>query len=54
VDALVTTDPTSGEFKSLRGILEGTCPKIPGRNGRGPGHQLEMTGTFASFGKDRE
>jgi len=49
VDAMVTTDPAGGEFKAVRGILEGVCPKVPGRDGRGPGHQLEMRGTFESF-----
>ncbi|MEQ1859566.1 MAG: hypothetical protein ABMA13_06495 [Chthoniobacteraceae bacterium] len=49
VDALVVTDAASGAFKSVRGILEGTCPKVPFGNGRGRTHQIEMIGTFASF-----
>jgi len=49
VDALVSTDQASGKFHAIRGILEGVCPKLPGRDGRGPGHQLEMTATFESL-----
>ncbi len=49
VDAQVCADPSNGSFKSVRGILTGVCPKVPYANGRGRTHQLEMTGTFASF-----
>lgn len=49
VDAMVVTDAASGTFKSVRGILHGVCPKVPFDNARARTHQLEMTGTFASF-----
>ena len=49
VDAMVLTAPVGGAFKSVRGILEGVCPKVAFNNGPGRTHQLEMTGTFTSF-----
>ncbi len=52
VDALVLTDPASGAFKSVRGILNGVCPKVAGKSGPGRTHQLEMTGTFTSLDAD--
>jgi hypothetical protein len=52
VDALVITDPASGTFRSVRGILEGVCPKVAFNNGPGRTHQLEMTGTFTSLDPD--
>jgi hypothetical protein len=54
VDAQVCADPSSGSFKSVRGILEGVCPKVPYANGRGRTQQLEMTATFASFDADSD
>lgn len=54
MDALVVTDLASGDFKSVRGILEGVCPKVPFNNTRVRTHQLEMTGTFASFDVNSE
>lgn len=49
VDALVLNDPATGACKSVRGILQGVCPKVSPGNGPGRTHQLEMTGTFVSF-----
>jgi hypothetical protein len=54
VDALVCTDPSSGTFKSVRGILRGVCPKVPFDNGRGRTHHLEMTATFATLDPESE